>query len=74
MGQNKMNKDEAIKVARELVERFNTRVLYYKDEYYVVVYADVLTGEDIKLLIPYFENYYPAIFADDRSKIRINFR
>ncbi len=69
-----MKNEEAVKIARELVERFNTKIEHVHNETYVVLYKELLFTEDIKTLMPYFDKYFVAIYADGTSKLRVSIR
>jgi len=69
-----MNKEDAIRVAKELVEHFETKIEHGTHDTYVIIYKELVFTTDIKTLLPYFEKYAVAIYADGQNQIRIVIR
>ncbi len=69
-----MNKEEAVKIAKELVEKYNTEIERINADSYVIIFKDLLFDEDIKRLLPYFSKYSVAIYADGTSKLRVSIK
>ncbi len=69
-----MKYEEAVRIAKELVETYNTEIKHMDNDTYVVLRKDMLIDYELKQLIPYISKYMVSIHADGQNEIRILIR